>query len=204
MSASLTVTAASRSRYPSTAATNSSARRPCRSELPLRLSSGDTSSGDTILNPNCSRRLGFQPDNAVRRRIVAVPPRRDRPPQRVPLVAVVAVVSCRSASLAAVTRCSPLATRNCPATLPHCREFLSAQVQGQAPQKLSCDQRTRRPLGSHSFLAVLGRSLGRLLRPQKLGRNPTADPKKGTSTRHLSLGTSSVILPHLGPESAPG
>jgi len=110
VSASLTVTAASRSRYPSTAATNSSARRPCRSELPLRLSSGDTSSGDTILNPNCSRRLGFQPDNAVRRRIVAVPPRRDRPPQRVPLVAVVAVVSCRSPSLAAVTRCSPLAT----------------------------------------------------------------------------------------------
>ena len=57
-----------------------------------------------------SRRLGILPDNAVCRRIVAVPPRRDRPPQRVPLVAVVAVVSCRSPSLAAVTRCSPLAT----------------------------------------------------------------------------------------------
>ena len=65
------------------------------------------------------------------------------------------------------TRNSLLATPTCRSTLRHCREFLPAQVQGQATEKLFCDEPTGGLLGSNSFVAAVERSLGRIPRPQK-------------------------------------
>lgn len=48
---------------------------------------------------------------------------------------------------------------------------------GETTEKLSCDERTGRPLGSDTLVAALERRLGCILRPQKPGRKPTAHPK---------------------------
>ena len=56
-------------------------------------------------------------------------------------------------------------------------EFLWAGVETEAMDRLQRHERTGSAPGSDRFVAGLERMLGRILRPEEPGRNPTADPK---------------------------
>ncbi len=57
------------------------------------------------------------------------------------------------------------------------REVLSAGVEAEALDRFRRHERTGRPLGSDGFLARLERMLRRILRPQKPGLKPEANPR---------------------------